>query len=129
MIPSSKLNSSNNHPSHEYINTQNTFKGLAENLKLLASNNKTEEEDGKLPLEDDYFRQNLPGSYGSESVDYGDESSEVSGGEDRGSVYGRETDRCSQGFQELSRNLSIALKQEQILKEREKYENLDQKLR
>ena len=60
-------------------------------------------------FEDDYFRQNLPATYGSVSLppttntttDYREEDS-------KDSLFGKEVENCSQGFHELSAHLRTA---------------------
>ena len=80
---------------NDYMNTQHAFKGLDENLKAL-----TPFADAKLPtvpkeiFEDDYFKKNLPASYGSISIPpsengYDDANSEI---------FGESVNQCSKGM-------------------------------
>ena len=61
------------------------------------------------PNQDEYFRKNLPSSYGSVSVE--PPPSSAGGGEDgqyssvEQSIFSGEVRKCSMGFQEMSRNL------------------------
>ncbi len=87
----------------------------------LLSSKAQEEEDPSLPkrdasipkeiFEDDYFRQNLPASYGTASVDPsvagGDGSVSAYDYDAEKSIFGGETARCSKGFQDMSENLRV----------------------
>eukprot|EP00094_Tigriopus_californicus_P005635 TCALIF_05432-PA protein Name:"Similar to DNMBP Dynamin-binding protein (Homo sapiens)" AED:0.05 eAED:0.05 QI:0/0.53/0.43/1/0.8/0.87/16/1294/2068 len=119
----------NQHKGNEYMNTRNTFEVMEKGLKSmgqqsmlksvingldvklsdsLASNPFTvppielkSEKIAQELLQDDYFKQNLPSSYGSVSLtppleqDYDVEQS----------VFGGDVARCSQGFMEMSNHL------------------------
>ncbi len=144
------------HKHNEYQNTRDTFASLEEGLKRIGRETmiknvvnglpeelvkKTDDpaaagapvdraRDPSIPkeiFEDDYFRRNLPATYGSTSVDLGDDDDgggDGGGGGGRGggdgggesssnyraydaerSIFGAETERCSRGFQDMSENL------------------------
>ena len=102
------------------MNTKQAFGGLEEGLRSIgqkammdsvASGIQANFNNAPgLPKElfqDDYFRKNLPASYGS----LGDQSSLLQQSELQSfydvekSVFGEESERCSKGFQDLSKNL------------------------
>lgn len=119
----------NRHKGNEYMNTRNTFEVMEKGLKSIGQQSmlksvingldvklsdsiapnpfvgapielKSEKIAQEL-LQDDYFKQNLPSSYGSVSLtppleqDYDVEQS----------VFGGDVARCSQGFMEMSNHL------------------------
>ena len=84
---------------NDYMNTANAFKGLDEGLKALQP----------VPQEifqDDYFRQNLPPTYGSVSLPPPSTTTQAQQADN--DIFGKEVEHCSQGFQELSQHLRLA---------------------
>ena len=92
---------------------KNVVEGLPEEISRDLPSNPQQQQQQQQPrdptipkeiFEDDYFRRNLPSTYGSASVDLGDgdvsSASSAYGGYDaERSIFGEETERCSKGFQ------------------------------
>ena len=117
------------HKKNEYMNTKNSLKGLEEGLRSIGqqaviksvingipetvqsdrsdlSRPPQPARDASIPEElfqDDYFRKNLPQSYGSVSTEPPPSDAEYNPEQ---SMFGSEVRKCSMGFQEMSRNLS-----------------------
>jgi len=107
----------------EYANTRQAFQGLEEGLREVGrqahfqnaveglpreiAERENRRMDSSVPreiFEDDYFRRNLPASYGSVSVDAGDGGPCEYDAEE--SIFSGETERCSRGFRDLSEGLA-----------------------
>ena len=114
------------HKGNEYMNTKNTFKGLEEAMRAMGQQavmqsvingmpesvqpakeqEQLQQRDASVPEEifrDEYFRKNLPSSYGSKSVEPSAEDQDHYSAEQ--SIFSGEVRKCSMGFQEMSRNL------------------------
>ena len=99
---------------------QSVINGIPESLQKEASKERDQKQQSAVPppqaqrdasvpqeiFQDEYFRKNLPSSYGSVSVEPPPASAEeghYSSVEQ--SIFSGEVRKCSMGFQEMSRNL------------------------